>query len=532
MALKDLQVLAGEAPPTVAPDKTAFNPFLSTQQETPKKGNGLFSGLANALEETGKTIGNFGIGVAKSFIKLPQGAAKFGADLGLRAAAAMRPDIDYEQLRSAQKGSVIDQATETPEWMKAHGTAQEIGENVGDIAQFLIPVGGEGKLAKMAEKAGDIIGKTVKTIGTGEKTAKIATKAGEMAVESLGEGAKMAAQTGVQSGNADETEQSFILGSTVPIVGAAVKGAGKLLSEKSDFAGRIIDSLIKPLKQDVRYGQNPGETVAKMGITGNNMEELTKNITEAKNKIGKQIRETIEKHTSNAPGGLSLNFEDIVEPFDKAMNNAAKGGRTNQELINRLNDAKDAILNIYALDKDGNMIKVEPRNLSTVSLSEAMDIKEIISDITKWTQNESDDNAVNAVLKKVYRKTSDKMVAAVPELKDLDKKYSDLVSAENAAKYRSILERRTNILKAGLKTTSGVTSVVGALLGGGIGAGVGLASGVALEKSLESPAVLTRLAAWLAKAPTEEKRAVFNAYPAVLRAAQKLIDTNQPTPAE
>jgi len=532
MALKDLQELAGEAPQTVTPNKTASNPFFSDQQESPKKGDGLFSGLASALEKTGKTIGNLGIGVAKSFIKVPQKAAEFGADLGLRAAAAIRPDVDYEQLRSAQKGSVIDQATETPEWMKAHGTAQEIGENIGDIAQFLIPVGGEGKLAKMAGEAGDMIGRTVKTIGAGEKTAGIATKAGKMAVESLGEGAKMAAQTGMQSGNTDEAKQSFVLGSTVPTVGTAVKGASKLLSKKSDFAGRIIDSLIKPLERDVRYGQNPGETVAKMGITGNNMEELTKNITEAKNKIGEQIRKTIKKYTSNAPGGLSLNLEDIVEPFDKAINDAVKGGRTNQELIKRLDDTKDAILNIYALDKDGNMIKVEPRNLSTVSLSEAMDIKEIISDMTKWTQNESDDKTVNAVLKKVYRKTSDKMVAAVPQLKNLDEKYADLVSAENAARYRSILERRANIIKSGLKTTSGVTSVVGALLGGGIGAGVGLASGVALEKSLESPAVLTRLAAWLAKAPKEEKQAVFNAYPAVLRAAQKLIDTNQSTHAE
>lgn len=524
MSLKDLQILAGKTPTPAKPqEQIKLNPFAGSQQtNAQKKGSGFFSSMFDAVGKAGETIGNVGIGAAKSFIKVPQMAAAFGADIGLRGAAAVR-GMDYEKLKAAQAGGFMDTATQRPEWTKAHGTAQEVGEFAGDVGQMLIPVGGGAKLAGMVGKAGEMAGTAAKAVGMGEKAVGTVVKAGELVTKAVGEGTKMALQTGAQTGSVEDAEQAFILGAAAPVVGAVAKGAGKLIGGKTGLAGRVIDSLIKPLEKDLRYGQNPGKTVAKMGIIGNTIEELTTNISKARDTVGKQIRAVIKKSTSNVPGGLSLNLEDIVKPFDDAMTEAAKGGAANEALVKRLKDAKDAVLNEHALDEAGNIVKGQARNLSTVSMDEALDIKQTISKMTKWTQNATDDKAVNSVLKRVYGDTSDKMVAAEPKLKPLNAKYADLVSAENATEHRAILNQRSNIVKLGMKTTTGATAILGGFLGGGVGVGIGIAGGIALEKALTEPATLTRLAAWLAKAPAAEKQEMFKAYPAVLRAAQKLI---------
>lgn len=212
------------------------SPFAMNQMIDHAEGRVNKTGFWGALESAGEAIGHTGIGIAKSFIKLPQQAAALGNDIGMRAAAAIRPDATYEQIKAARAGSGMAKAVERPEWTKAHGTAEGVGETIGDIGQFFIPVGGVAKAAGMfgkaaeAAKAANLIEKGAIVAEKVGQTAEAGTKALNFGEKALGLGKKVAteafeqgARTALQKGEAgQDAVTAAAVGALMPVLGAGL----------------------------------------------------------------------------------------------------------------------------------------------------------------------------------------------------------------------------------------------------------------------------------------------------------------------
>lgn len=408
--------------------------------------------------------------------------------------------------------------------------------------------------------AGPFGRETVKTIGTGaeiaatlapgagaagaaEKTLGTVVKEGALHAGAVGSvaGAGAAAQgenaTGwdILTGGALGGIGGAALGAAVPLVAAGVEKTGQVLAGKSRVGESLINSLIKPLKKDFSYGKNPGRGVSAEGITGNSLEELGTKISERRQEIGKEL---VEK--ARTASDKVLDISDAITPINEAIAKASQAPETNASLITRLKGAKNDLLGMTEKEvqeaiPNTALVPGQPQmrtvkttvpstQLSGINPEQAVGFKQRIGDITKFTGNASDDSIVNSALKKAYGKVKGAVEIAVPGIKDLNERYADLTSAEIATKYRDIIEARQPILKMGGKVLGASGAILGALASGGaaLPAAIAGVSGIAIDKALEHPAVLTRLAAWLSRATPDEATAVFQANPyfrnALLRA--------------
>jgi hypothetical protein len=308
------------------------------------------------------------------------------------------------------------------------------------------------------------------------------------------------------------------------------KGLGiglKAAAPKS--ASLLINSLVKPLLKDFSYGKNPGRAVAEEGIIANNLDELADKIKISKEKVGEEIGAINQSLEAKRPKTQTLKLSDSLKHIDEEIKNAKQAPRTNNALINRLEDVRKDLLGVQTLP-DGT--EIATRNLDNASFGEAFDLKRIVGDITKWTGNASDDKVVNKTLKRIYGDIKTKMNATADlispqegaRLKKLNEKYADLTSAEIATKYRDKIEARQDVLS--LKSHLGAaTAVISAIASGGATVPVILAGlgGAMADKVLGSTAFKTRVAAWLAGASKPMVQTLLEKNPAIRNALYKLI---------
>lgn len=319
----------------------------------------------------------------------------------------------------------------------------------------------------------------------------------------------------------------------IPLVGAgasAAKGGIQKIGAKQ--APRIINSLIKPLQKDFAYGKNPGRAVAEAGIKANSFEELVTKISQSRQKAGQEIGDLGKK----LEGKVVLNLQDTLLPINDAMETAAK--QNNATLLQRLNSVKQSITEMLGkgVDEAGNPVIVSngARNLEAASFKDAREMMRSIGDVTAFTGNPSDDKLVNSALKRVYGKMKERTLqgaeAADPAIAKMfrkaTEKYSDLTSAEIAAKYRDKILERQNIMSFGQTTVGLGGALATAIATGGaavptILAGMGAAG---LQKALSSTTFKTRLAAWLAKVPASEKGSILQRFPQL----QSVVNTRTP----
>lgn len=409
-------------------------------------------------------------------------------------------------------------------------------------------------------------------------------------------------QQGKTGGEALTPGIGTALGGTIPLVIGGIQATAAITK---DLAPRFINSLIKPKQANFAYGKDPGRTVSEMGITGNSMDDFGNNINKARNEVGTQIGE-VYSNPKNA--NLTINASDEITKIDKAIAEAAKGGKSNQSIVTALQNTKDALLYEHAIDAQGNIVKASaiPENLmgevnrhidsakmiinetpgiainevvtdakkniiealkhdgandiankissintavmnnvddfksavekissegkaldlSKLNPQQAFDLKQKIASATKFTGNPSDDKTVNAVLKNIYGGVTEKVNKAVevnnPEIRNLNEKYGDLVSAELATKNRDMITKRADMISMPVKV-GGATALITAISTGGAAIPVILAGAgaAALDKALESTAVKTRIATWLgsatpsmiSKIPPEIKTVLYRALP-------------------
>lgn len=332
-------------------------------------------------------------------------------------------------------------------------------------------------------------------------------------------------QAGIEAGIGGALGKGFEI--AAPIVGKAISKLPELnmiLQEgKKDAAARVVDSLIKPLLKDFSYGKQPGRAVAQEGIVANSLDELAGKISETRKNIGSEIKDITTQGTQK---GVTADFSRIVDPIDKAIQQAMKAPRVNKEAINRLIDTKADLLG-ENIDNFGNVVYT--RNLSRLNPDEGFELKQIIGDITKFTGNASDDATINKALKQSYGITKETLNTSLSGIKskagrgieELNEKYADLTSAEIATKYRDKIEQRQNLIGLGARITGYGSAILGTITTGNVSPLiVGLSAG-ALDMALGSPAVKSRVAAWLASESPSQVSKILQKVPQLQAAMQR-----------
>lgn len=233
--------------------------------------------------------------------------------------------------------------------------------------------------------------------------------------------------------------------------------------------------------------------------------------------IPQPIKESILSHVTSAEQileavqqrGKTLSPTEMAELIDRVRINAA------DQLVHQGQEAIASEIRNIDISKvrtPGALKKIfldvvaegmPPRDLSTLNPQEAFEFKKIISEATQFTGRPSDDKKVNSILKEIYGGVKEKLNTNLsvnnPEITKLNQQFADLTSAELATRNRDMIVKRSNLISLPATEAAVGGAVISAIVSGGaaIPAILGGASALAVEKAFESPAVKTRVAAWL-----------------------------------
>lgn len=292
-----------------------------------------------------------------------------------------------------------------------------------------------------------------------------------------------------------ETLKGAAIGAVAaPVIGGITGGLASVAKNK--LAPELVDSIIgnnRQFNKSIRLGHDPGASVVKYGVVGNNLEDLTANISKSRNEVGQLIGQAYE-----LPSNVTKidNYTDILQPLRDDLSKAMVNSKSEKPLINRY---KNLIADL------------EQTDLSKLAPKQAFDLKQQIKRLMKFTGNPTDDAGVNGSLNGVYGKLVAKLNKNVPELAELNKDYGGLISAELAAE--TALQREAQkavLISSDTKTGAVIGTAVGLATGGvGFPAIIAGVAGSVLAKLFNNPAVKTRLARFLAGATKAEVQATL-----------------------
>lgn len=329
-----------------------------------------------------------------------------------------------------------------------------------------------------------------------------------------------------------------LIGGALPIAGlAASKAKDAILGQTTPLAEQVINSLIKPLQKDFAYGKNPAQGILNEGIVANNLPDLSQKVSAKISEVGSrigQIGQTLDQNTK-----LSLDLTPALTPIDQAIDKAAK--LNNPTLFNSLNNVKVALVHELGtgIDEKGlpSIVQKSPRNLIAATYGEAKDFLTNIAEHTRFTGNPSDDKALNSATKQAYgiardimNKGADSVSPAVgTEVRNLNERYGDLLSAKSAINHRDIVLKRQNFLNLADKFSIPVavaSSAATALITGDFAkAGIVLASELGTivgGKILGSTAAKTRVAQFISRLAPEERQGILNSTPILKNLYERL----------
>lgn len=452
-------------------------------------GPGIFTTLSNFSNKAGLAYRNFSIGALKGVGSTALGAAQLGSK-----ALESGYNATIGKLTGKEAFSGSGAAEQAKEAIAPEGTAQKVGFGAEQIAEFLTPLGAEEAAAKVASKLPEGAGMLAK-----------AAKAGtNLASEVADVGLKTALQTG---GDTEKTGEAAIATAALGGVGKGLGLAKEAVGE--GFGGKLINSLIKPNKQQFSFGKNPGAAVAKEGIVAKSLEDLGTKISEKKVEAGQALDKIISAEKYQTP---QIDLQEAFSPLEKAIAEAKKNPRTNSALISRLENVKADLLQ-HSVDEAGNAI--QGRNLANLSLKDAINIKRDVGELTRFTGNPSDDKLANSALQNVYSSIRKQTEKVAPELKTANERWGNLLSAEKAVEARKAVTERQNLMSLPNITAGSGGALVAAIATGGAAipsaiAGLGMAG---IAKALGSTPAKTSLAKWLAEVPSSEKQKLYKAVP-------------------
>ena len=336
---------------------------------------------------------------------------------------------------------------------------------------------------------------------------------------------------------------SSALGGALPIAGTALsKGKQALLGQAQPTAEMFINSLIKPLQKDFAYGKNPARGILNEGIVANSFDDLVTKVQEKTRLVGEGIGAIGQKLDLS---GATLDLTPAITPINEAIERAAKSN--NVTLFNSLQNVKTALMHDLQVGADEKgvpaIMQGNPKNLISAGYQEAKEFLSDIAEHTRFTGNPSDDKALNLATKQAYgtareimNKTADSVDPQLGvQIRNLNERYSDLLSAKSAINHRDIVMKRQNILNLADKFSIPVavaSSVATGLITGDFSkAGIILAAELATiagTKALGSTASKTRIAQFLSRLAPEERQGILNSTPALKNLYERITGNVEP----
>lgn len=270
-----------------------------------------------------------------------------------------------------------------------------------------------------------------------------------------------------------------------------------------DTSAQMINSLIKPKNRQFSYGRNPGLAVAQEGIVASSLDDLAQKAAASQQALGKQIGVALDLPSV---ASQRLNVSKALDPINTAITNAKRNPRTNAAIVQRLENLRDDLLGVV-VNPDGSTTVT--KDLTRLSPRQAFDFKRTIGELTKWTDNLSDDTMVNAALKKTYSSVRQSIEGVVPGIHQLNERYANLLEAATAARNQALVMQRRN--PVGLFDI--IAGSVGAASGGWDRAILGVLLSQGAKAAINSPYIRTELAKWVARATPAEIESFFNRVP-------------------
>lgn len=382
--------------------------------------------------------------------------------------------------------------------------------------------------------AGVNIGLTLASGGTGSLAKSVgATGLKNLAIrtgESAIIGGGLQASSNLQKGKklTEGVGLSTVIGGAIPVVGTGLSSAkSAILSKATPTAETFINSLIKPLQKDFAYGKNPARGILNEGIVAKDFDDLTRKVVDRRNLVGQEIG-TIGEQIDKS--GITLNLVPALNPINSAIDKAAKANNTT--LFNSLNNVKTALLNDLksGVDEKGlpTIVKGGDKNLISAGYNEARQFLNDISTHTRFTGNPSDDKALNIATKQAYgivrnimNETADKVNPTLgKQIRNLNERYGDLLSAENAINHRELVLKRQNILnladRFAIPVSIASSIATGLMTGDFSKAGIVLLAQlgtIAGTKALGSTYSKTSIAQFLSRLPQAERQGILNSTP-------------------
>jgi hypothetical protein len=201
----------------------------------------------------------------------------------------------------------------------------------------------------------------------------------------------------------------------------------------------IITRMIRPAASDLKFGKDPARAILDERIVGNRLEDVGARVHERLGEVGRQLDAEAMKPTN---ARKVVDASAALRPLDAAMREAVKAG--DKKLFAKLLDIKTELTTNWRPFRDAqgkiSLRAAGPRNLK-MSPFEALTFKRQIGDRIRWTEDPLD-GEVNQALGSVYGSVKDATNAAVPGLKELNSRYSNLVGALKAIERRIPVEAR------------------------------------------------------------------------------------------
>lgn len=285
-----------------------------------------------------------------------------------------------------------------------------------------------------------------------------------------------AAQAGEEIGQGETARGlGHAAGMLLPFAaGPAGRAAGKVVGPAGESAAAgAVNSLIKPLEKEFRFGRNPGAGIAEEGIVARNLPNLAEKTRGKMEAVGKVIGSKLSTPEANAK---LIDIQPLTAPLDEAIAKATRVGDT--ETANRLQQFRDSPL---FTEKQ------------FVTPAEAHEIKGVVGDSTTWT-GQGYDKTMNQAKASVYRNINDAIETAVPGVKAFQARYADLLSAVKSIERTTSVGQRAapvNLMDAAMAGTALVAP------GGGELAALAATGG---RRLLTGPAGMTVMAQALRRA--------------------------------
>jgi hypothetical protein len=247
------------------------------------------------------------------------------------------------------------------------------------------------------------------------------------------------------------------------VLGAVAKSkpaqAGvKWLSEKIPF--RITNSILKPISKEFDFGKNPGQAVVDERIVAPTRGILRDKIIAKKKEIGGALADVIER-ASVGDDVAQIDLEPLImQPIREAMLGAKKRGES--VYYNALVDLMEGLTSDFE-EKGGRLVVKsvlgqEMKKPLVVSPFGAWMEKQNLGDGIRWT-GQAFDNDLNQVKFRIFSNVKGALTKAVPQSKELFRRYANLLGAEKSIERTVSIMERQNLASFGQTTLGGLTAI-------------------------------------------------------------------------